>query len=116
MLCEYKNENGCIKQSCINCDECMHAISFNDIGVQTCTICMKKVLVPLIGRRIQLTTTRNQFEIERLDRVARYECRMLEGVVKNEYICNKKMCHDVLINNSWITIMSHGVEIRKVSF
>lgn len=114
MQCEYAKENACVKRSCIGCDQCNHPVKFDDVGIQICDICEKKVLVPLLGSRIQLTTTRNQFEIEKLDNVARYECRMREGIVENESICNKTMCHDVLIDNYWITIMSHGMQIRNI--
>ena len=114
MICEYAKEYGCVKWTCEGCDECVHPIKFECIGVQVCDLCERPVIVPLIGSHVTLTTTRNQFQLEKLDQHARYECRMFDGIIEEESICNKEMTHEVLINGLWASIMNKGAHTRNV--
>lgn len=114
MICEYAKEHGCVKKTCKGCGDCVHPIKFECIGVQICDLCEKPVIVPIIGSHVTLTTTRNVFELEKLDRVARYECRMFDGIVEDESICNKEMTHEVLIDGLWVSIMNKGFHTRNI--
>lgn len=113
--CIYDEEYGCNKTSCDNCDLCEHEYVPNSFKIESdCPYCKRKFTVPLLGKTIQLTTTRTPKEIENLSQSARYECRMLHGVVTREYIDDKNQRHDVLLDcDLWVTI-KNGMQVMNV--
>lgn len=115
MICEYAREHGCIKSSCKNCDFCPQPVKPGiKSGIYNCINCGRTHIISLLGKSVQLTTTRTPKEIENLSQSARYECRMFYGVVTDEYISDKEMKHDVCLDDRiWVTILS-GYQVRNV--
>lgn len=114
-ICSHALEHGCIKQSCVNCAECPQPINpEKDHGIYFCDICERKHIISLLGKSVQLTTTRTPKEIEKLHQSARNDLRMYCGIVTEEYISDKEIKHDVCIDGRiWISILN-GMELRNV--
>lgn len=114
-ICPHALEHGCIKLTCANCDYCPQPVNpEKDSGIYFCDICERNHIISLLGKYVQLTTTRTPREIEKLSQSARNECRMYAGVVTQEYISDKEIKHDVCIDERiWVTILD-GHEVRNV--
>ena len=114
-ICPYALEHGCVKLSCVNCDKCQQPINHEkDSGIYFCDNCERNHIISLLGKSVQLTTTRTPKEIEKLGQSARHELRMYCGIVTEEYISDKDIKHDVCIDGKiWVSILD-GMEIRNV--
>lgn len=113
--CIYAEEYGCNKLTCKNCNGCHHVYEGNGFALESiCPYCEQKYTVPLLGKTVQLTTTRTVKELENLCQSERYECRMQHGLVTREYIDDIKQRHEVLLDdNLWVTI-KNGMQVRNV--
>lgn len=113
--CIYDEEYGCNKISCDNCDLCEHEYMPKSFKIESdCPYCNRKFTVPLLGKTVQLTTTRTAKELEKLENAARYDCRMLHGIVTREFIDDKSQRHDVLLDDIlWVTI-KNGMQCRNI--